>query len=181
MAEKRKRTFKKPRPIRVEFREDQSLGEIGLIQEKLIGRVVVEWSKLENLLNDLLWAILGLDFEDGKIVTGRADVSNKVQLLRAIAPRYLTDSQLDHLLSALDIVDGLREDRNFIVHGTWHVILPEGQPWAASIRPSANPNEVITECFPPKRMRNIIQMIIKSKHTITSVLLNYEASQETPS
>jgi hypothetical protein len=148
--------------------------------ERLVGRVVIEWSRLEAVLNDLIWCFLNVVFEDGRSLTGRADAGTKITLLRAIAPQHLSDDdKLEALLLVLDMVDASRDDRNFIVHGSWGRLAPEGIPLAASIRIKSKPDEVIAETFPPKRMRDIADNIVRMRKMLVLLLDELYASPDT--
>ena len=92
---------------------------IGLIQEKLIGRTVVEWSKLEACMEDGIWHLLNVPIETGRILTARLDAVVKIRLLRELGERLLPESNWHELSQILDKIDIRREDRNFIGHGTW--------------------------------------------------------------
>jgi hypothetical protein len=140
-------------------RADQSLRYIGPIQERLIGRVTAQWSILENVLHELIWRFTGMSFEDGRLFTERMDASRAVIILRILGARYLEGEQLQKLIDLLAITDDLRDDRNFIVHGTWAVLEPEGYNMATSIRQKSAPGEIIGEHFPHKRMRAIAAKI----------------------
>jgi hypothetical protein len=86
---KRKR-FVPPKGTYIEKRDDQyAIFGVGMQHERLVGRAVIEWSRLEAVLNDLIWCFLNLSFEDGRALTGRADAGTKIALLRLIAPRHL--------------------------------------------------------------------------------------------
>jgi hypothetical protein len=142
--------------------------------------VVIEWSRVESLLNDVLWNILGLSFEDGRVLTGRADAITKIALLQLIAPRHLTGEHLAGLLVLLDTADALREDRNFIVHGSWGTLMPDNLPVAASLRPKSKPDEVMSETFSRERMRGIIKQIIFVRSSLVILLNELETSPGTP-
>ena len=125
--------------------------------EKLIGRVVVEWSRLEGLMEDFIWHFFGLPIETGRIVTGRLDATAKIRMLRALGELKLPEQRL-HVKS-----DMLREERNLMVHGTWGRI-PGGVPIAISlrIRPLA-PDQVVSETFPAERMQGIAHDTVAAK------------------
>jgi hypothetical protein len=88
---KRKR-FIPPKPTYSEKRDDQyAIFGVGMQHERLVGRVVIEWSRLESILNDLIWCFLNVSFEDGRALTGRADAGTKIALLRQIAPKHMAN------------------------------------------------------------------------------------------
>ena len=87
-------------------------------QTRRIGQVVVLWSKLEAAIEDTIWMLLNLDDEDGKIVTKRLSAEAKIQLLRVIGRRHITDKTIvAEFNKTLNYVDELKECRNFIAHG----------------------------------------------------------------
>ncbi len=149
--------------------DQQGRGDISLSQERLIGRVIVEWSKLEQCIQDLIWRFLNLTFEDGRILTERTDITRLITVARALARRKLQDPELTGLLDALTRADELRDDRNFIVHGTWCTVDPEGIAFSASLRQKSLPGEVTAEEFPHARMHRIVAEIIRVKSIIVKV------------
>lgn len=152
----------------------------GMQHERLVGRVIIEWARLENVLNDIIWRLLNLSFEDGRAITGRADATSKISLLRTLAPRHLaSDDKLEALLFALDAIDALRDDRNFIAHGAWGRIEPEGIPMAASLRSKSKPDEVTGESFDAARMRKIIMTIVKMREMLALLVGEIDASPDT--
>jgi hypothetical protein len=138
---------KPPRPPKPPFR---ALGDHHIIDPKisdahkiLIGTVIERWSKLEGVMDDLIWSMLRLEFETGRAVTGKMDAFGKIQLLRRILPFTLSDDRQRRLSQIVDRIDFRREDRNFIAHGTWGTLMPENTPICSSLRPTAaNPDEV---------------------------------------
>jgi hypothetical protein len=153
------------------MRPDQGANpDIGLIQQRLIGRVVVEWSKLENCLNDLIWRLTGLTFEYGRLLTERMDPSRSIAILRILASKKLQGDDLQKTIDALAAADDLRDDRNFIIHGTWATLLPDGVAVAASLRAKGLPGTVTSEDFPHSRMRAIATEIVKTKHILVEIL-----------
>jgi len=148
----KRKKFIPPKPPFKEMRPDHKpVFGVRMQQERLIGRVAIEWSRLENVLNDVIWRFLNLSFEDGRALTGRDDAA--INLLRVIAPRHLTnDDKLEALLLALDAIDSIRDDRNFVIHGAWGHVEPDGTPLAVSLRAKSKPEQVTGETFPPARM-----------------------------
>jgi hypothetical protein len=101
-------------------RENDQLNlTIGLIQEKLIGRVVVAWSRIERVMEEFIWVLLKLNVESGRIVTTRLDAVVKIKMLRQLGEIELEEAHFHKLSPILDHIDIVREDRNFIVHGVW--------------------------------------------------------------
>ena len=103
----------------VPLRPDQTTHYIGQIQEKLIGRVVTQWSLLESVLHRLIWRFTGMSFEDGRLFTERMDANRAIIILQVLGARYLDGEQLQNFIDLLAVADGLRDDRNFIImaHG----------------------------------------------------------------
>jgi hypothetical protein len=135
------------------------LTDVYLIHQKLIGRLVLSWSLLEGSMQTLIWTFLNLSMSDGRIITSRLDAASMIPILRALGTRFLVPDRLQEFLDDLVTVDGYRNDRNFIVHGTWLVLQPDDLPAAMSLRPEAEAGGVVTETFPPQRMREIIHAI----------------------
>ena len=122
-------------------------------QIDLIGRVVISFSKLEAALEDTIWFFLKIDEEDGRIVTKRLDAEFKIQMLRALAARHITDAgKLSEFNKLLTYIGEIKDGRNFIVHGVWATMMPDAVPVALSLKPKADPGVVVSESFPRDRM-----------------------------
>ena len=119
---------------------------------------------------ELLWRFTGLSFEDGRTVTERMDPARTITLLRFLGPRKLDGERLQSLIDLLATADQLRDDRNFIVHGTWAILDPEGVPTASSIRTKSEPGQVVAESFPRERMLAIIKAIQKTREAMSILL-----------
>ena len=135
-----------------------------------IGRVAAAWSHLEATLDDLIWHLLDLCDEDGRIITDGLDAIRKIEMARKLAERYFSDDQLETLKAVLKTVDDLRLDRNFIIHGIWGSIAPAKRLAAAlSFRPKAPPGQVALETFPPIRMKSIADGIDNARFAIVEL------------
>jgi hypothetical protein len=133
---------------------------IPMSQEKWIGRIVVEWSKLEGALEDMIWLFLDLPMEFGRAVTATMDVSFKLKILRQLNELCCDPLLRSYLSELFQRIDFVREDRNFIIHGSWGRVMPDNIPIALSLRPKDTPSTVVSETFPPERMRQIHETII---------------------
>jgi len=91
---------------------------ISMLTERLIGRAIVAWSKLENCMDDFIWALLAVPIEQGRVLTVRMDAVRKIQTLRRLGELVLSTEKFHVLSPILDRVDILREDRNLIGHGS---------------------------------------------------------------
>jgi hypothetical protein len=127
--------------------------------EWLIGRSVVVWSFLENQMSELIWGLLGLEIERGRIITGRMDASSKISKLRELGKVVLNCATYEFMTETLDHIDIQREDRNAVVHGTW-ALDDQMTPIVLSLKQKAlAPDEVVSEAFPESRMLLLIENI----------------------
>jgi hypothetical protein len=123
----------------------------------LIGELIATWTTVENYLELLIWAFLEIDEEDGRIITPKMDAVNKIQMIRRFAELHIPDEgHLKEIAALMGKIDGLRIDRNFIVHGTWGTLMPGKVPIAASLRKISEFDQVVSETFPEVRMRALI-------------------------
>jgi hypothetical protein len=142
---------------------------VSLQYERLIGRAIIAWSKLEACMEDFIWSLLKIDLEQGRVITGRVDAVGKIRMLRELGRLELPELMFHRLSPALDEIDVLRDDRNFIAHGSWGRTKYRGE-WVhvcLSLRPkSPTPDVVVSESFPEIRMRAIIDGIERTKWTL---------------
>jgi hypothetical protein len=167
---------KVPRPVKPPIQpprtDDQLNDSVGLIHEKLIGRLVIAWSKLESTMGDFIWDLLGVEMRLGRFVTGRMDATAMIKMLRDIAPLRLSENHWHRLSPLIDQTDIVRDDRNLIVHGLW-ARTKDGTPIVISLRQKPlEADQVVSETFPYTRMRVLIGTIEALRGRI--LLLMYE-------
>ncbi len=149
-----------PKPPITTLRADQhTTSDVSLTHEKLIGRLLSSWSRLEQEMENLIWHFLELRVEYGRTITAKMDTNSRIQLLRLLAKLEFEKDELEELNGILTQIDIVREDRNFIMHGVWGTIAPEGIPIAYSLRPNHDPGEIVGETFPRTRMLALIALI----------------------
>lgn len=155
-----------PKPPIQKFKNNQYLSpEISDDQISRIGRVIVLWSKLEAAMEDTIWMFLYLDEEDGRIITSRLATDAKMQRLRGLAQRHISEENLaKEFMKRMALADELKDCRNFIVHGTWGTLMPENVPVALSLKLKSDESEVIAEMFPRERMESIASGIQRLLH-----------------
>jgi hypothetical protein len=96
---------------------------VSMMQERLIGRIVVVWAKLEGMLNDLIWAIQGKEMADGRSETERMQIRDLIKTLRSLVkdiliPEGMFDESAQ-TTALLDQIEDIKNQRNLIVHGMW--------------------------------------------------------------
>jgi hypothetical protein len=102
---------------------------------ELIGAVIAQWSRMEGVIQELIWKFLNLSIEDGRIITCQNDVSKNLAILRELLKRRLAGSPLLAAFSIrLDRLTQLMEQRNLVAHGLWARAMPENVPGVLSLR-----------------------------------------------
>jgi hypothetical protein len=184
MTKSRKRPTRIKPPIQPRREDQYGTAEVSEEQQRWIGLVIINWSKIEQNIEDVIWSFLGLDLEAGRLVTARLNAEMKINLLSALSRTYLAGELLEDALECINFINGYKEDRNFIAHGSWHTLMPENVPACASLRTqSPTPNEVVTETFPNSRMRAIIDGMleaISNLRLLRNVLETSRNTQQSP-
>jgi hypothetical protein len=146
-------------PLRAKPERQYETARVSMQQERLIGRVVVIWSKIESALDQNIWELAGLDMETGRYLTRPFGAEGKIKTLKALSKDLLTERSFKELESILNSVGSCQEDRNFIIHAAWGTSHPDPfthVPLGLSTRPKSDPDKVIGETFPIERMNTII-------------------------
>ncbi len=163
------------------------LATIPMEHERIIGRLVVEWAKLEATLDDLIWNFLDVPLQYGQIITSRMDANNKLAMIRLLSETSFGHSSSDYMLHTylMEIVDTInivRESRNLIVHGTWGREFPDLVPMALSLRIKDTPSTIVSELFPAERIRVLTGLIVSLKwalvHLFNSANVSHCRSRE---
>ncbi len=77
-------------PRTVKRRPDQSLTDaVPKGHLDLIAGVIIQWSRLDGVIQELIWKLLKLDIEDGRVVTCLNDISVNISILRTLLRRKL--------------------------------------------------------------------------------------------
>lgn len=178
MTNSRRGPIRQKPPIQPRRPDQWANSDVSIEQQQLIGLLVLNWSKLETDIDGAIWAFLDLDIDKGRLITTKLNTDVKIELLRALVKTYCAGDLLDDILRVIDFIGGYKEDRNFIVHGSWGMLTPENVPLCASIRPQAPPGEVICETFPKARMLNIINGILEAKENLRTLMSLIETSRK---
>jgi hypothetical protein len=149
------------KPPRKPLRSDQRVEPT--ISDKhceLMGEAIANWARLEVNLDMLIWLLVKVSDEDGKVLTSRVDANQKIQMARKLSqtnvPALVKSLKINELLNK---IDELRDDRNFLVHGTWGTLMPDNVPFGSSLRQKSEPGMISSETFPEARMNGIIRDI----------------------
>ncbi|MEE9452752.1 MAG: hypothetical protein V3V13_00025 [Paracoccaceae bacterium] len=147
-------------PVQKLHPDQHAIPDISDKQVELVGRTIVLWSKLEAALDDTIWLLLGIHDEDGKIITRRMGADAKIQMLRTLGERKISNQELlTSFNENLTLIGELKDGRNFIAHGVWGTLMPDNIPIALSLKPKSEIGEVVSESFPVERMEAIISGI----------------------
>lgn len=84
-----------------------------------VGDVCIQWANVEYQVAHIIWCVLDVNMEVGKIVTGGLDMQPRLNVAIILAkqldaPTYLIDGLVQ---ARKDIQDGLDIKRNRAVHG----------------------------------------------------------------
>jgi hypothetical protein len=181
MANERKKPKRQKPPIQPRRSDQYGTGDVSENQQRLIGLLVLNFAKLEHNIEDAIWSFLGVSIDEGRPLTSRLNTDFKIEMLKSLAKTYLRGELLDDILECADLINGYKEDRNFVVHGSWGTLMPENVPVCASLRPQGPPGEVIAETFPEERMLAIIDGIleaIKNVRTLRDLVEKSRAQQQ---
>jgi hypothetical protein len=153
---------------------------VGIGQERLIGRAVVVWARLETSLHDLIWTIQGKGLAQGREETEKHLIGRLLQELRKIGSGSSTETVSTEIrLAVLAVVAAVKElskDRNLIVHGTWCEL--DGVPTVGSLQlETIGRNEVTFESFPPDRLRDFIRDVTAYRDQVTEIIAQVESSR----
>jgi hypothetical protein len=179
MKEPRRGPIRQKPPIQPRRPDQWANSDVSLEQQQLIGLLVLNWSKLETDIDGAIWAFLDLEIDKGRVITTKLNTDVKVDLLRALINTYCAEEVLDAFLGVMDFIGGYKEDRNFVVHGSWGTLTPENTPVCGSIRAkSPKPDEVVFETFPRERMLAIINGILEAKENLRTLMDMIEGSRK---
>jgi hypothetical protein len=165
-------------PIQKLRPEQVPTGRVGIGQERLIGRAVIEWARLEASLHDLIWKIQGKGLAEGREETEKHLIGRLLKELRKIGDGS-TKTALEVRMAVLTVagaVETLSKDRNLIVHGTWGEL--DGAPVVGSLRlETIDRNEVTFESFPPGRLGDFIRDVTAYQNQVMAIVAQVEISR----
>ncbi|WP_227368316.1 hypothetical protein [Halomonas sp. M20] len=99
--------------------------DIHKIQKRaeLIGHICFQYSFLDYLVSNVIWHILKLDVEAGKIVTGSLDIRPKLDMAVTLASHYgVLDEISAHIKTMKNRIEGKNgaiNKRNRLIHGVF--------------------------------------------------------------
>ena len=96
-------------PIQKIRHEQVPTPRVGIGQERLIGRAVVTWARLEASLHDLIWTIQGKGLAEGREETEKHMVGRLLKELRRIGSGSSTEIASTDIRMAVLTVAGSRQ------------------------------------------------------------------------
>jgi hypothetical protein len=156
---------------------------VGIGQQRLIGRAVVTWARLEASLHNLIWTIQGKGLAEGREETEKHLVGRLLKELRKIGSGSSTETVSTEVRMAVLAVAGgvktLSEDRNLIVHGTWGEL--DGVPTVRALQlETIDRNEITFESFPSDRLRDFIRDVTACRDQAMAIIAQVEKSGRGP-
>ncbi len=104
MTKSRRRPTRQKPPVQPRRPDQYGISDVSEEQQRLIGLLVLNWSKLEGGIEDTIWHFLILDIDAGRIITARLNADVKVEMLRALSKAYLRGELLDDIMDVLDLI-----------------------------------------------------------------------------
>jgi hypothetical protein len=171
-----------PSPRTVKRRPDQSLTDaVPKAHLELIAGVIIQWSRLDGVIQELIWKLLKLDIEDGRVVTCLNDISVNISILRTLFRRKLPKAVADAFLLRLNQLTPLMEARNLVAHGLWATVMPEGDPGVLSLRKrTPEVGQIVWSGFSADYLRKLIKAIDDEKTVWKNLVGSQSTSPETP-
>jgi len=162
---------RRTKPPLIARRPEQSFRQrISRQIETLVGQTVVEWSRVEQVMEEVIWRLLRVTVDEGRIVTASLDAKYKMNLLRGLGKRHLRGQQHDDLMQVLDHCEDLLAERNLYSHGQWVTITPDNLPAVISLREKLpegiSRQEVISITMPADRMKVVVRNMVIARNAL---------------
>src|SRR5665213_229338 len=164
--------------ISLEVRARRSLSPVKPLpagHHELIGKNIEAWSALELTIDFLIWELLRLSPDVGRVVTSKLDARPKMEMLHSIAQLTIRDRNLIAFLAVVqkDIAE-LVADRNMIIHGLWgqHKELT----FAASMRKKSPRGTIYARNFSDKNLRAMLKRTNELQSALLAVAVHFPPS-----
>src|SRR5579872_4012941 len=82
-----------------------------------IGEVAATWQYVELAVQYAIWAILGLDFERGRLATASLRFDTHLDILKVLAAQ--AEPNPTELLDLIAATKAVQDQRNSVIHGLW--------------------------------------------------------------
>jgi hypothetical protein len=131
----------------------------------LIGKIIVEWSRITQTLEQTIWAYLGVDVSKGRIITEPLDAIRKVNLFRSLAETHMERESFKEMKQVLQRILELYSLRSLVAHGNWVIIKPDNEVSVMSLRnklPDGAPHDkAIDTLMPAEYMEYLISRMVE--------------------
>jgi hypothetical protein len=145
-------------PIQKIRPEQVATPRVGIGQERLIGRAVIIWARLEASLHDLIWAIEGKGLAEGRGETEKHLVGRLLKELRKIGSGS-TETALEVRMAVLAVAGAVKATVGSLQLET------------------IDRNEVTFESFPPDRLRDFIRNVTACRDQAMAIVAQVERSR----
>jgi hypothetical protein len=136
-----------------------------------VGAVLMEFAHLEVTLNHLIWGLLRLSTDDGKNLTARLDARPKLEILAAIARRYLrSPRKVQVIREHSKRLQEIAMYRNACAHGMWYV-RADGRLYCSSYRWEVEDGFVGTKAISVRQLIDVAGEIADIDHALMKIEL----------
>jgi hypothetical protein len=85
-----------------------------------IGRVVVEWGRLERAVEGAIWGLLRIfDPEIGQALTTHIPTRVRLDIYLSLADKLLSPQEREDISKLIKRINDLHPDRNLLTHAEW--------------------------------------------------------------
>jgi hypothetical protein len=91
--------------------------EIPAALEAVIGRAIIQWSRTEQAIEELIWHFLGLPISEGRVITSPLDAKYKISMLRGLGIQRIKGNRIKDFHTVIKRLRSLYEHRSTMAHG----------------------------------------------------------------
>jgi hypothetical protein len=154
--------------------------------ERAIGQGIAAWSRVERVIEELIWRLLQLDPAHGRVITSKLDARHKFTLLRGFADLKLTaETARERFLQLMGNIEDLYEIRNSMAHGVWVTLKPKNVAASMSLRDKlpgdADKTDAVATEFPIELLRESNANMVRIANQLIILRDGISPSPTTPS
>jgi hypothetical protein len=134
-----------------------------------IAEAIMSFSSLEATAESMIWDLLRLPYDEGRIVTQNMDAGRKFAMLHELLDMRIPESSsLRPDKKIWSAIETTRASRNIAAHGIWAMV-DNINPVVVRYRSSAGSQMVMGEAFPLLRLQAVQRLSGKLKRLLDTL------------
>lgn len=144
-----------------------------------IGLIISRYALIEHMVERIIWELLKLDAQTGKIITSEARMQIRINILSTLAPlKFKNKTTVKECKDSLVIIKKHFKKRNYFAHGFWFTDKETNSTWVMLSNENKANSNFVRKQFTDKNFEDLSNVLLKCAKYLHMLLTDIESGEE---